>query len=334
MTFRFALPLLRPPGRHSRKVAAKIPPWLSPANHRSCRHISPKMHGESASTHRNTPARLQLSKRHLAEKFGWVKAGAVFVALVAGMAFWFCYETARANRQAAAVAAIRQLGGSVYYSYQQQDGAIVCHQLPTPGWLRSITSEDFLVYANTVLLPSVRLESSDLQHLRSLHGLEQLNLLNCPISDRDLAIAANIDSLEELSLTHTSVTDAGMKHLRALSRLKVLHLRRTNVGDQGLAVLSPLLQLCELDLAGTAVTDQGIATLAHLPLRKLTLQNTALTDQGLAILAKIPTLELLDLTGTGVTPHGMEALLRANPQVKIVGAHTIIGNWRPPAAPK
>ncbi len=76
----------------------------------------------------------------------------IFMVLVCGFFGWLMLRYNRGVKQEEAVAAIRKMGGNIYYFYEFKndkpgepfDGEAVP---PSPQWLRDILGKDFLIFA-------------------------------------------------------------------------------------------------------------------------------------------------------------------------------------------
>jgi Leucine-rich repeat (LRR) protein/thiol-disulfide isomerase/thioredoxin len=205
--------------------------------------------------------------------------------------------------------------------------------------------------SRTDLSPLRRLEHDDLRSLRvrdadirgdalapiaHLTGLEEIDLLNCPIGDEGtqflagmtrlrclgisgcrvgdegLARLAALAGLERLDLSNGWITEAGLAQVGRMKSLKSLSLYRCDIGDGGLAQLKRLTTLESLRLADCLhITDAGLAHLNGLSrLKSLDLESTPITDAGLAHLAGLKSLEDLNLPDTKITDRGLGHLRR------------------------
>jgi len=101
------------------------------------------------------------------------------------------------------------------------------------------------------------------------------------VKDEDLQTLRDIPNLVELNLGSTTVTDAGLAYIKDLSNLTRLQLHKTKITDAGLQYLKGLQRLNSLNLYGTEVTDKGIEQLAGLKnLRKLYVWQSKVTSDG------------------------------------------------------
>jgi hypothetical protein len=208
-----------------------------------------------------------------------------------------------AERQRRAVAAIKALGGSVYYvePNQQQsdqqasdeeasdeeasdDEASDDEASDEESILRRWLPRDYFDEVRLVDLRGSHFKDADLTQLQRLPGLQGLYLdAQPPFTDAGMAQLQRLPWLQELSLYNTQVTDAGLAHLQGLTGLQVLILNATQVTDAGLAHLHGLMELQTLDLGSTQVTDAGLAHLHGLMgLQQLSCMNTKVTGAGLA----------------------------------------------------
>jgi hypothetical protein len=192
--------------------------------------------------------------------------------------------------QAEAVAVIENLGGSVDYSLRDERF----------GQLRIVATVDL---ANTAVT------DEDLECLRNLPHLWDLNLYNTPVTDEGLECLRNLSHLMSLYLSNTRITGSGLAHLQGLTDLEVLYLSNTSVDNAGLRYIKGLAKMYQLVLDGTDVSDAGLVHLEGMTnLERLGLANTGVTDAGLHHLHALPKLQRVNLTQTKVTDAGIWAL--------------------------
>lgn len=99
--------------------------------------------------------------------------------------------------------------------------------------------------------------------------------------DAELELVRQLPKVTQLNLGSTGVTDAGLAHIAGLATLTHLHLDRTGITDAGLAQLKGLTNLTYLNLYSTSIGDAGLAHLAGLKnLRRVYLWQTKVTDVG------------------------------------------------------
>jgi hypothetical protein len=158
-------------------------------------------------------------------------------------------------------------------------------------------------------LSYTKVTDAGLAHLKGLTGLQYLDLSCTQVTDAGLAHLKGLTGLQYLDLSCTQVTGAGMVHLRGLTALQELDLPVTRVTDPGLAHLKGLTALQRLNLLGTEVTDAGLEHLKGLTaLQDLNLWDTKVTDAGLVYLKGLTALQDLNLSETNVTDAGLEHL--------------------------
>jgi CubicO group peptidase (beta-lactamase class C family)/Leucine-rich repeat (LRR) protein len=146
----------------------------------------------------------------------------------------------------------------------------------------------------------------DLEPLKGLKQLENLQLFDSEITDAGLAHLAELHGLKTLELARTKITDAGLKHLEGMAKLEMLGLISTPITDAGLAHLKGLTGLRRLHLSGARVTDGGLAHLKGLVnLQELYVSGPQITDAGLEHLGALRNLEKLEISGSGVTGTGL-----------------------------
>lgn len=111
-------------------------------------------------------------------------------------------------------------------------------------------------------LSGLKVQDSDLVHLREFRSLRVLNFSYTAITDAGLQHVRGLTSLQSLSFAETKVTDAGLAHLAGLGQLlKLAFPFNQGVTDRGLPQLHGLKRLESINLADTKVTAAGIAEL-------------------------------------------------------------------------
>ena len=184
----------------------------------------------------------------------------VFVLLAnLGMA-WIFPRWRVARQQRDAVAAIRALGGDVYYDYMWPGPGGVP---PGPVWARRLLGDDFfadavcvnddvwvqMMFAGGPLwsprYPG-RITDAWLRPIGKLPRLEILRLGYSHVTDVGMSRLEGLTCLRELDLSGTRVTDAGLEHLKGLTQLRKLDLRFAEVTAQGVNKLREALPKCEI----------------------------------------------------------------------------------------
>jgi Leucine-rich repeat (LRR) protein len=216
------------------------------------------------------------------------------------LCIWLGIKVSDARKQREAVAAIRNLGGSVEYDYHRMAGEkpnLFDPKLEAPGpeWLRSLIGPEY--FQDVVLV--------DLSH--------------CPITDDDLAILRYFPKLETVGLEHTQIFGAGLAHLSEIKTLKQLGLWDTRIDDEALKHLRGLHRLWNLALDENRISDVGLENLEELTDLEewLGLSHTQITDAGLHHLKKLSKLKHLTLSGTQVTKDGAHELQPFLPRAEI-----------------
>ncbi len=139
---------------------------------------------------------------------------AVTTMLLLGLMFAGCRPAVGNPGEAAAIAAIQQLGGKVEVDDKQPDRPVL-----------------------KVYLHSTPVTDADLAHLEQLKRVQNLFLGKTQITDAGLEHLQGASNLKTLSLNATRVTDVGLKSLTGLTNLKTLNLQETKVTAGGVAEL-------------------------------------------------------------------------------------------------
>jgi hypothetical protein len=160
-----------------------------------------------------------------------------------------------------AVAAIRRAGGQVWYEWEYQNGRFyTADHCPWPKWLVDHVGVDFL--GNVIRVDFwKRGPDADLAHVGNLGRLEELILIDSPVTDSGLAHLRRSTTLKLLFLPGTRISDSGLVHLKGLSRLEALSLLGTAVTDAGLPHLNGLSALKQIDASDGQFTDSGVREL-------------------------------------------------------------------------
>src|SRR5262249_10885763 len=95
---------------------------------------------------------------------------------------WLGLTVRRVQEQKAAVLAIRELGGTVYYGYQLAE-----RSPPGPKWLRDLVGLDFLNTPNSVYFPDGQDADDWLNNLKVLKDISSLTVRSTGLSDAGLA---------------------------------------------------------------------------------------------------------------------------------------------------
>jgi serine/threonine protein kinase len=158
----------------------------------------------------------------------------------------------------------------------------------------------------------------DLEVIRELPYLRDLNLDHTETTDEGLKEIATIPSLVNLSLTNTQVTDNGLALLSSLTNIEFLRLDRLPITDAGLAHLRALPRLKKLSLFKTGVTDSGMTYLKEVPaLEEVSLDETQVSDEGLRHLCESKSIKVIKVWNTRVTPAGIEEVKKAHPTMRV-----------------
>ena len=199
-------------------------------------------------------------------------------------------EDIQARQQRDAAKAIEKLGGSVAWS-----GASLTASSPR------LLGDDSSNTVVSVDLSRTRGADAGLQHLKVMHQVEQLWLIDTDVTDSGLQHLEGLSQLRVLALenTHPPTTDVGLEHLKALRHLKELYLGDTQVTDAGLEYLKGLSELQVLYLNNTLVTAVGVDRLqkalpkcrivyGHTPLVSTRPANSAAQPQGKPSVPHLP----------------------------------------------
>lgn len=178
------------------------------------------------------------------------------------------YECYLARRQAAAVAAVRSLGGRAIYADELPHATLVWPLT----WINSLLGHDYAARVVAVQLTKTPLRNGELACLAGFDRLQALWLNNTSVNDEGLSALRKCRYLQELSLRDTQIGDAGLKNVTHLSNLQFLYLHDINVGDSSLPEIEALKNLKVLCIPGTKISREGVRRL------RAAMPNTRISD--------------------------------------------------------
>lgn len=165
----------------------------------------------------------------------------MLMVLVLVLGCWLGWYVPRVRVQQAAVAAIKDAGGSVSYDWEWDytKPEIINHhgELRAPEWLARLVGVDYVANVDGVMLGP--------------HG----SFVPDKANDATLAHVGRLRSTKTLWLRGTTFTDAGLAHLKDLTSLEQLDLWQTQIGGAGLTQLKGLNRLRIVRVHGTGITD-------------------------------------------------------------------------------
>jgi Leucine-rich repeat (LRR) protein len=132
--------------------------------------------------------------------------------------------------------------------------------LTPPSLIGQILASPVVQFLGSTSGPDVT--DAELEHLKNLTQLSELELIDTRITDAGLDRLKGLTKLEKLNMIGaTKLTDAGLKHLKELTNLRTLILSGINITDAGMEHLKGLTRLEDLILDQTKVTKDGEAKL-------------------------------------------------------------------------
>jgi hypothetical protein len=220
--------------------------------------------------------RLRLVLAHLCRPFRQLYVAVslrrlmVFVLVLGGLLGWYV-RSVRVQR--AAVVAIEQTTGSVFYDVQNRNDGYNFYYKPfglkwlfdprdlAPKWLVDRIGLD---YTGAVVSAHLGHYADDdtMTQVGQLDRLESLGLGGTHVTDAGLVHLEGLTLLRDLNLGYTAISDAGLKRVRGLKELRVVDLWKTQVTDEGVLQLQdalPGLQILrDEDLAFGAAAPRAI----------------------------------------------------------------------------
>jgi len=158
--------------------------------------------------------------------------------------------------------------------------------------------------AVTVLeVVSADLKDEDLELLKGLPSLVDIDLAKSSITDAGLAFLQSFPNLKALGLQRCNlITNDGLKHLEHVPNLERLYILYTLIGNEGMDHVAKLRKLRVLDLRGAKVGNEGIAKLREHPtLVDLKLRAVSIDDDALPHIATIRQLRSLEAEDAAIT---------------------------------
>src|SRR5262245_11144674 len=244
--------------------------------------------------------------------------------VMAAIGVWLGWRVNAARRQQAAVAAIQQLGGTVFYAHQIREdrlGRLIAEPdkpSPLPKLLRPVAERIFPPAVASVSLRDTQATDRDLEILKFFPHLQRLDLGNTRVTDDGLGIVGQLRELESVSAVGLTIGDRGVEHLKSL-QLTHLSLWKTRVSDAGVRHLRQMTTLRMLTLDETQITDAAMEDVGELVNLDdwLGLTDNRLTDAAVPHLSKLTKLRSLNLLRTNVSPEGLRQLRMALPGTQV-----------------
>jgi serine/threonine protein kinase len=158
-----------------------------------------------------------------------------------------------------------------------------------------------------------------LQTLTRLPNLESASFHGCSkLNDSSLVELGKLHSLQELSLVDLPISDRGLADLKALKQLRSLTLTRNRLNGSGLSSLAGLHKLTFLALDFNRLNSSAFQQLAQLKsLQNLSLNGVSVGLADLRRLAQLPSLKVLSLGSTGLSSQSLSELRSILPQVSL-----------------
>jgi len=280
----------------------------------------------------------------LTPKRSWAQFSlATMFVIVTVLCVWLAAHVRATNRQRAALAAIKELGGRWFYDYQLGDNGINYNrnEPPVPKWLLDRLDIDHFANVDRVELwapehrdpnslslaltdvkklgslrslwmqidQAKRLTPTEVELLASLTGVRCIEFMPDKKTDALVETIERLPNLEGLDLLLCEVGANGLRHIGRMTNLRRLRIMASEVGDRGLADIAGLESLVELNLIGPGVTDTGLVQLERLKsLEMLSLEGSEITGAGLAPIARLKSLRELHLLCNEVTDAGLAHL--------------------------
>ncbi|HUG67584.1 MAG TPA: hypothetical protein VMM76_07525 [Pirellulaceae bacterium] len=187
-----------------------------------------------------------------------------------------------AQRQAAAVKAIQQIGGIVTYDWEVDDTGTRIANVEEPsldGW-RAVLGLDFFYDVYQVQFPK-DVTDDGVRHIKDVRTVRAVNLAYCfDISDQAIQYLTALPNLRVLELyandpiernnfvpiefdltKQGQITETSLEYIGRIRSLEELSLWDDDYSDRGIMQLSHLPELRYVFLRSSRVTEAGIARL-------------------------------------------------------------------------
>ena len=152
-----------------------------------------------------------------------------------------------------------------------------------------------------------------------LGALVAIDLSGTAIEDADVERLKPLVTLQELNLADTRITDASVPQLQSLTALRRLVLDGDAIRGPGLTHLQDFTELTELRLGCPALAELFLVELDGLKkLERLSLARSHVSDEGAKYLSQLTRLKELDLSDTQFTAAGVAELNKSLPQCRII----------------
>lgn len=216
-------------------------------------------------------------------------------------------EETRTAGEKAAIAAIRQLGGTI--TSTKVDGRDQVTEVDMVYTENEEFSKDRVFEDNTLLTDEV------LPYLAKLPELRELHLRRTQASDAGMSELKCAPHLEKLMILEAwNITDEGMREILEFPSLTGIYLMDCQqLTDESLRLISKHTKLQDLVLNTGRFSDGGVEQLAEcqsLLNLEVVSGTDALTNESLRHLSRLKNLKLLSIRGTGITDEGVKFLER------------------------
>lgn len=143
-----------------------------------------------------------------------------------------------AHRQRSAVKALEEVGASVGYDFEYDDGLNTPDWVKgrvVPKWARDLFGVDLCCNVVQLDLAAEGVDFYDraMPNVLKLTRLRSLQLACAEITDADVVALSSLSTVEYLTIESEQVTDASLAALCRIASLKFLSLENTSISDAG-----------------------------------------------------------------------------------------------------
>ncbi|TAL04909.1 MAG: hypothetical protein EPO07_04525 [Verrucomicrobia bacterium] len=149
------------------------------------------------------------------------------------------------ERQQAAVAAIKKLGGEVRFDRDRNRANDLVDLDNTPVTDADLVHLAELTSVKRLSLRFTKVTGAGFEHLKGLTNLTTVYLSGSTVGDVGLEQLKGVPTLVNLIAQQSKITDAGLEHLKGQTNLRTLNLERTEVTEAGVKELQQSLPNCK-----------------------------------------------------------------------------------------
>jgi hypothetical protein len=168
------------------------------------------------------------------------------VAIFSTVFGWVSWQLKESREQPTAISKIKEVGGTIYYDYQQLPGTGEGRSAPVFSDERRRPPRSLIRKLLGKLWPDV---------------VVAVDLVGDHITDDHVALVQDLPHLAYVIIKSRNVTDKSIHDIGALTKLKILGINDAPITDNGINQLRSSTALIGLGLINSEVTDEGVRQL-------------------------------------------------------------------------